>query len=59
MNQTQMMNDCEPEADQHEQQERFYSSCRRQNPRLVYTDPDKFFGRDFFSDLLMEQQEQM
>ena len=29
----------------------------RRNPRLVYSDPDAFFGRDFLADLLMEQQE--
>ena len=32
---------------------------RRRNPRLVFTNPDAFFGRDFFYDLLQEQQEQM
>ena len=30
----------------------------RLNPRLVFTDPDAFFGREFYQDLLMEQQEQ-
>ncbi len=31
----------------------------RINPRLVFTNPDTFFGRDLYHDLLMEQQEQM
>ena len=31
----------------------------RINPRLVFTNPDVFFGRDMYHDLLMEQQEQM
>lgn len=30
---------------------------RRHNPRLVFTNPDDYFNR-FYSDLLMEQQEQ-
>ena len=29
----------------------------RMNPRLVWNDPDDFFGKSFFNDLLMEQQE--
>ena len=33
-------------------------AARRLNPRLVFTDPDSFFGRDdLFLDLLLEQQE--
>lgn len=31
----------------------------RTNPRLVYGDPDEYFERSFFEDLLMEQWEQM
>lgn len=31
----------------------------RINPRLVFTDPEEFFGRGFLEDLRMEQQEQM
>ena len=34
------------------------SACR-QNPRLVYTNPDRFFGQDFYMDLLLEQMETM
>jgi hypothetical protein len=30
----------------------------RKNPRLVYSNPDDYFGREFYHDLLMEQQEQ-
>ncbi len=33
--------------------------CLRLNPRLVFTDPDDFFGRDFHEELIMEQCEQM
>lgn len=29
------------------------------NPRLVFTDPDDFFGRSFLEDLWLEQREQM
>ena len=32
---------------------------RRNNPRLVFVNPESFFGRDQYNDLLMEQQEQM
>lgn len=31
----------------------------RLNPRLVFVNPDDYFGRFFFQDLLMEQMEQM
>ena len=31
----------------------------RINPRWVFTNPDAFFGRELYHDLLMEQQEQM
>ncbi len=34
-------------------------SYRQGNPRLVYTNPDSFFGQDFYDDLIMEQCEQM
>ena len=59
MNQNQMMNDRKPEKDQQEQHEMIFSSCSRRNPRLVYSDPDQFFGREFLNELIMEQQEQM
>ena len=39
-----------PDGDQH---------VIRMNPRLVFGDPDRYFGRDFYQDLLMEQQEAM
>ncbi len=35
------------------------SNVSRQNPRLVYTNPDRFFGQDFYMDLLLEQMETM
>ena len=35
------------------------NQVRMRNARLVFRDPDAFFGRDFLKDLLMEQQEQM
>lgn len=31
----------------------------RMNPRLVWTNPDRFFGVDDYYDLLLEQQEGM
>ena len=31
----------------------------RMNPRYLFIDPTSSFGRVFYSDLLMEQQEQM
>ena len=31
---------------------------RRLNPRYLFIDPDSDFGREFYADLLMEQQEQ-
>lgn len=30
----------------------------RLNPRYLFIDPDSDFGKDFYHDLLMEQQEQ-
>ena len=59
MNQNQMMIEREPDNGQCEQREVISSCCCRKNPRLVYTDPDRFFGREFINELLMEQQEQM
>ncbi len=43
----------------HDDQPRQQNSYCRNNPRLVYTNPDSFFGRDFYDELLMEQCEQM
>lgn len=37
----------------------FWPEVTRINPRLVFANPDVFFGRDLYHDLLMEQQEQM
>ena len=31
----------------------------RLNPRLVFVNPDDYFGQSFYQDLLMEMQEQM
>ena len=60
---TQKMTNNDPIPAEHDarhevQPEQQYSFCRSK-PRLVYTNPDSFFGRDFFDELLMEQCEQM
>ena len=44
---------------QNEQQTEVSIPCLRRNPRLVFTQPDQFFGRDFYNELIMEQSEQM
>ena len=36
-----------------------WPAAGRMNPRLVWTNPDRFFGVDDYYDLLLEQQEGM
>ena len=54
-----MINNSNLESEYEEIWRESQPAAGRMNPRLVWTNPDRFFGVDDYYDLLLEQQEGM